>query len=181
MNKTKPYFTKYIQVEGEIKEGDVNYNPSAGEYGIFMPSGKSIYNPNSDGCYKVKLFLCSRDIQIDDQVVPLGNTKKWKILDIYTDNQQRLIATIKESSLKQYWECFVDNLTKPIGEISPEALGYVKEGDEFDEDKIKHKYKQVKAGFETYFDTEHQEERERDVFETIIEYYLIKGSCGHFH
>ena len=64
-----------------------------------------------------------------------------------------------------------------IGEISPDALSYVKEGDEFDEEQLRVQQIgphsdmddvfSIKASFRDTADYKH--------------YIQIKGSCNHFH
>ena len=126
---SKKYFTKYLPVEGEIKEGDKYSCPHKG-HGIDLGNGiphkpKTIIctYPHSGytckDCYKIKFFLCSRDIEPGDQV--------------YSDFDNGYLGIAKKKS-----EGF--NF-KMIGEISPEAT-WVKEGDEFDEGEIK-----IETGF----------------------------------
>lgn len=109
----KPYFAKYLPVEGEIKEGDMYW---------FNGSPTELRKDNNDAhgmcsCKKVKLFLCSRDIQIGDKVRWLTGNGEWGN-SVVTGDPSKLIETYKV-----------------IGEISPEAI-WVKEGDEFDEGDI---------------------------------------------
>lgn len=59
----KKYFTKYIPADGEIKEGDMVLDTLSGEIVCW-------WDGNNWDKYdkKVKLFLCSRDIQVGDTV-----------------------------------------------------------------------------------------------------------------
>lgn len=82
MNKT--FFTKYLAVEGEIKEGDwyetlvigLPQQRNAGTHPRWSGPKKHIGSPTDklvqlipeDHKRKLKLFLCSRDIKIDDKV-----------------------------------------------------------------------------------------------------------------
>jgi hypothetical protein len=93
----KQYFAKYLPVEGEIKEGDI----------VIGMDGK-----------KVKLFLCSRNIQVGDKVLDI-RTNTWKEVN-------------NSCGVELYKQKPNDIQFKVIGEISPNAK-WVKEGDEFEE------------------------------------------------
>lgn len=113
----KPYFVKYLPVEGEIKEGDSWMNPVTNVYWE-AATKEDIDKINSLGreCKKTKLFLCSRDIQVGDKV---------------TNNQDAIIPWNEDMQiLFETGVLLKDGLFKIVGEISPEAV-WVKEGDEF--------------------------------------------------
>ena len=149
----KKYFAKYLPVEGEIKEGDVALNKQG--YGLsrvgkkvegsiaefemhtmrpyesdVTPGKMCTRTSNSYKQYeqKVKLFLCSRDIQADDELYyPEGvEDKIRKEYNRYSDGnetyEQWFLGSIK-------WILSL-GVCKVIGQISPEAT-WVKEGDEF--------------------------------------------------
>lgn len=129
----KKYFAKYLPVEGEIKEGDYWIGD-----GISIPKQATRLEEKASeaaqkafgikyrkdflklkNAKKVKLFLCSKDIQVGD-----------KFFD------ERFLG--EEFEVES--ECHLHKLTdgkrfKIIGEISPNAT-WVKEGDEFDEEDI---------------------------------------------
>ncbi len=109
----KPYFAKYLPVEGEIKEGDWYKSPSGSI--LSQHNGTELL---PDGWYKVKLFLCSRDLNYGDEVT---------CINPYSVNY------LKKSKHFEFGD--TESWAKVIGEISPEAK-WVKEGDEFDEDNI---------------------------------------------
>lgn len=117
-----PYFTKYLPVEGEIKEGDIVQGVSGYFYqvkDIFHDAGKATSIKGESlllsQLQKVKLFLCSRDIQVGD---------KYRITDGFgTDGIE---FEFKEGQPKR------TSAFKVIGEISPAAV-WIKEGDEVDE------------------------------------------------
>lgn len=95
----------------------------------YLPEGKQypcnckiIYDKVYNNCCGVKLFLCSRDIQVGDKITLDGIS--------FTE-----FTRLKELS-KVYAPKF-DSYFKVIGEISPEAI-WVKEGDEFEEEDIKY-------------------------------------------
>lgn len=117
---TKTYFTKYLPVEGEIKWGD--YFKSKGN--IF----RHILNKDKDGNlhknYKdaklVKLFLCSRDIQVGDKFFSYADNYTTEfIADEFTFDADR--GYNKDYHTNKWF--------KIIGEVPP-SLG-LKEGEEF--------------------------------------------------
>lgn len=139
MNK---YFTKYIPVEGEIEEGDYYFDGTLLNQKLSSESwrvGKS--------WRKVKLFLCSRDIQVGDKIKDEGDLSQEFELN-------------NEYYLRLYKEKGCTNHFKVIGEISPDAISYVTEGQEFEESKV---------GRCFYGDT------------CPGGKVKIKGPCGHFH
>ncbi len=98
------YFLKYIPVEGKAGKGDtilVNNLPIYLQRDLF--DFEMSYDPE-----RVKLFLCSRDIQVEDYKTP-GK------LHIYHNGSEQPF--------------------KIIGEVDPK-LRKLKEGDEFDEIEI---------------------------------------------
>lgn len=117
---SKKYFAKYLPVEGEIKEGDYWQHPKGA---IFPYTEGYAKGPIASlKPKKVKLFLCSRDIQVGDKVL---NSKMTGDLDVTED-----ILELIQSEPNEGW-------FKVVGEISPEAR-WIKEGDEFDKDDIEH-------------------------------------------
>lgn len=118
----KKYFAKFLPVEREIKKGDkAQYR--TGEiisYDVQL---------NTDNLKKVKLFLCSRDIQVGDSVFEILSDKTLGDEFIWTEDINKYNY--------QYIED--DIVFKVIGEISPEAI-WVKELMEFDEDEIEEWY-----------------------------------------
>jgi hypothetical protein len=94
MTNNMKYFVKYLPVEGELTDENRKF-------------------PNQ--VYPVKPFLCSRDIQVGDEMNHPFQPYTFRA----TNNN------------KEVWkDCF-----KVMGEISPDAI-WVKEGDEFEEDDI---------------------------------------------
>ena len=145
------YFTKYLPVEGEIKEGDRVIHPD-GEVRKCIEIIKKDIKENDlivmtensghyrDKCKKVKLFLCSRDIKVGDKVKVdvLDNGKlndfTFKNIDI---DEGLPVWEFEGVGLFNYFPGYDEELPpfKVIGEISPDAI-WVKEGDEFDEEEI---------------------------------------------
>lgn len=145
----KPYFAKYLPVEGRVKQGDkflINDDHPQGRLrtAYRITTGNRLWNgqdwdtligehyfidptPKEGSgfvteleCKKASLFLCSRDIRAGDELY-------------YPDGKGPEIADDTEKHkawVKQY------GLFKVIGEISPNAK-WVKEGDEFDYNEVK--------------------------------------------
>lgn len=131
----KKYFVQLLAVEEEIEIED--------KVDVYVPVGEPPYyheiatvkgfNEEEDVlifdtftvgksfCKKVKLFLCSTDIQVGDEIC-------W--LDIYGKIQKTVPST--QDFIDSAEDCF-----KPLGEISLEAI-WIKEGDEFDDCAILH-------------------------------------------
>lgn len=164
------YFTKHLPVEGEMKEGDKYLH----EDGSIMNWTKLTGDPKKwVGLQKVKLFLCSRDIKMGDKVYYKGN-----------------IHRVIHKEEKSDW-LFIDpdpgpsidpkELTKVIGEISPDALSFVKEGMEFGEREIRvvSRYKEenrpkVIMDMKSFYSLDLK--LEIDTF-----FIQVKGPCAHFH
>lgn len=137
----KPYFARYLPVEGEIKDKALVLDKDRNKIGHIT------YPDNADGIYEVeyldgtsggcdhfelvKLFLCSRDIQVGDRIWN-QHSGYGKVMEIDEENQYLGVKYDIED-----WECEEDfkYIIEVIGEISPEAI-WVKEGDEFDESQI---------------------------------------------
>lgn len=143
------YFTKYLPVEGEIKAGDGHFktkfvaglsevsekeyyanggdeiNPTGKVEGdrIYIKDQGSWYHKGE--CQKVKLFLCSRDIQVGDKAY--FNTTSDPVEVTKVEN-----GMLTNKGGKTY---SVDESFKVIGEISPNA-SWVTEGMEFDENDV---------------------------------------------
>lgn len=157
--ESKPYFAKYLPVEGEIKEGDKFFDYSIYKEGrlrtCYTKPSKEI---NSGGeCKKVKFLLCSRDIKVGDKVHFINAhemTFEW--------NEMHEEGYLKE----RYY--------RVIGEISPEAT-WVKEGDEFDEDDWRY-VANIWDGAANNAILNKNHAPFPDPY-----YVQIKGPCGHFH
>lgn len=137
------YFAKYLPVEGEIKEGDKALKSN----GKIVYVNKAAAKHLTKDWKKAKLFLCSRDIQVDDEVT--DGLTKW----------------ITRVALTGTPDCTDTGGYKVIGEISRDALSYVKEGDEFDEPEVQ---KYITLGMSL------GRTEDPNIWE-------IKGPCGHFH
>lgn len=180
----KSYFAKYLPVEGEIKPGDLFecLDETFGHKPYEMPFEKEKQSTPCSKCRKVKLFLCSRDIQVGDEVhYNYNHDIKWIVDKLFT-------TTLKSGS----GEHPINTVYKVIGEISPDAK--VKEGDEFDEDQIKITLKRRRLCIcqpeHPYFpwknpDCPHLKEDHRGgelcMNEELYNFVEIKCPWGHFH
>ena len=130
------YFTKYLPLEGEINLEDsyllrVDSSIQKGDF-ILKNDGSTRSKLDmlcKGSILKVKLFLCSRDIQVGDKIWHTS----LKEQDICEDIVEEAIHIKSDreghySSMNQWF--------KVLGEISSGAI-WVKEGDEFEEDQIR--------------------------------------------
>lgn len=115
------YFTKYLPVEGEIKKGD-KFKCAKGENDRILVNEGIVPIKDTIHYQKVKLFLCSRDIQVGDE---------------FFDNKGNKYVYQTEDFEESYFES--DLAYKVIGEVSPDAT-WVKEGMEFNDDQIMKDY-----------------------------------------
>lgn len=182
----KKYFAKYLPIEGVINKGDkvlvvgkyiqtceglhdfdgiqIDWNPEIG----FATVAKS-------QSQKVQLFLCSRDIQVGDNVraeYPSTLSHDVKV------TKESEFTTVPHWTVEGGYEYAKNATFKVIGPISLEAT-WVKKGDEFEEDEVKKYWQPGGFGSETW----------NLVDVSILSYllpdaailYKIKGPCGHFH
>jgi hypothetical protein len=165
------YFAKYLPVEGEIKELGDRYittdypNEIFKVYDLHSIEDFGLKNKGT----KVKLFLCSRDIQVGDIVLCNyigGKEKEWKVVD-KADKSTTNIFIKTALKLGAY---------KVIGEISPDALSYVKEGQSYDESEL-----ELCSSLGEGYDPKYLREIETLKKHHDGIYVKIKGSCGHFH
>lgn len=199
----KQYFAKYLPVEGEIKKGTryrIGKSLGLGAYGEgYIGTAAIDFTPNAQRDQQaniVKLFLCSRDIQVGDEVYAepqaIDNYSKGlrlqvnDILDhVYLDDLSKKVYKIPileyisnpshPQTVGMTREWVMGNLWKVIGEISPEAT-WIKEGDEFDENEIEAFY------YDTRFGTQVGSVKRLGNMNRFVEIkYRIKGPCGRFH
>jgi hypothetical protein len=178
----KKYFAKYLPVEGEIKSDDTALTKyvegvtevTKEEY--YKNGGNEIFpvgNVTSDRlyvkghgwgtyfdreeCQKVKLCLCSRDIQVGDVVKDSLDTSLEGIVKNITGDKLSVEIDGEIVFVK------TNEVLKVIGEISSEA-SWVLKGDEFDRP-----------------DWEYESALQDDVNLQEDDFIRIKGPCGHFH
>jgi len=121
----KTYFAKYLPVEGKVEMGDKFIDTGVMDMIGTRANKKGEYN-----FQKVKLFLCSRDIQVGDTIY-----NKFNDVGIVSEFNTKTTFWLKGESIIGIARHSTGNWYKIIGEISPYAI-WVKEGDEFDEDQI---------------------------------------------
>lgn len=144
----KKYFAKYLPIEGEITVGDQFLSAWRKEHKFFWyPTADYITDTHyiwgnqpyakEDAVTKVKLFLCSRDIQVGDgiKLEPLVSEPDYPI---NTEEEAAHWRNVKEAF-------------KVIGEISPKAV-WVKQGDEFEEDEVRPSARHYSSKTRTYRD-----------------------------
>lgn len=133
MEGNKPYFAKYLPVEGEIKEGDKCLMYLGSNY--LLPTIQTYDGVSHLGKEDklMKFFLCSRDIQVGSKFT-WGNIKT-RIEDVVEHilKDGRIIDS--SGTYHTIEDTFLEFDFKVIGEISPEAT-WVEEGDEFTFGKI---------------------------------------------
>lgn len=180
------YFTKYLPVEDEIKEGDKIYFKHDGSRGLMNERGlpKWVIDKCKERGYKTgKLFICTKDIKVGDKVVK--DASNWKSNDFDSwgrgEGEAEVLEVIPDIDLRweggRAWED-LKQILKVVGEVSPKAE-WVKEGHTWGED--------------FYYDCFPRHEHDDDG-KTIwhdeydlpdpnrkIPIYNIKGPCGHYH
>lgn len=178
----KPYFAKYLVANGHFQYAGANIrHKKTGQIGKIKKVGEGLDETQYE---HVKLFLCSRDIQVGDKVYM--NDSRFSepiIVGSFLINGEHRVGWYPEgfqvnTERKLQGVKGFGNYGKVIGEISPDAT-WAKEGDEFDEDKIsiwekikpqEWKHKQI-------------EQYKKLMGKVNPEHFMIrlKGPCGHFH
>lgn len=167
------YFTKYLPVEGEIKEGD--YYITAPDY-INIRKCEDKSWGTFEMCKKVKLFLCSRDIQVGDIILHDNNLEARLTA---TKSTIELIRQRQDPSWVNPQPSF-----KVIGEVSPETLEWVTEGMEFEEDQVLCRYKH-RSFPDMDFTSNHSmqkedwDEKEEEKYACVVE--IKCPTCKYFH
>lgn len=158
----KKFFAKYLPVEGEVHEGD-KYLDRLVPW-VKKPlthSGMVYYGDELNGTYrnpiiqavegttspkncirKVKLFLCTRDIQIGDQVYweyPKGITPACLTVVAIPEITSGLAGLDDKYLLTCPSEisAFSLDIYKPIGEIIASRSLHIEDGDEFNTDEAR--------------------------------------------
>lgn len=188
---SKLYFTKYLPIEGEIKEDDTTFRMGKVQ--------KANLNFPKDYQQKVKLFLCSRDIQVGDEYTYEESKGKLLKKEGNTITTEWLEGFNKGKKSTDHIVMF-NHAFKVIGEVSKDALTYVTEEMEFEENEIKisqnakFKYNWKDFPFEGKNRTDLRKQTiyphspsfsnsTWEILNPLPEHILIKikGQCGHFH
>lgn len=157
----KPYFAKYLPVDGEVKDGDIVLIQ-----GRFVESRTGPYTKKFT--QKYHLFLCTKVIKTGDKV--------------FTPSLEKGVVTGWDEDYKCWtFSTSSHNMAKPgvlfkaIGPISPDAE-WVKEGDEFEESEVDLTgtiFYRDKYGLSRHHPWSEVYSKEK--------YHLVKGPCDHFH
>jgi hypothetical protein len=128
------YFTKYLPVEGEIQPHTPVKQPSGSVKKSGLPPD-FIPAAIRNGWKPVKLFLCSTDIQVGDEVIHNKITSTPVTVGDIVKGFVWFQETPGKYTLK---DCY-----KVIGEVSPDAV-WVTEGMEFTEEQVEEWYWHLK-------------------------------------
>lgn len=140
---SKKYFAKWVVVEGDIKAGDSYLK---GSMMILKCLSMKKRKLNRLHYKKVKLSLCSTDLQVGDRAYFDGIPHSGITLETIISISGYIIQTGSGG-----W--YIDQMPNPpykvIGEISPEAT-WVEEGMRFDEEEIQYCMSDGFENFEGY-------------------------------
>lgn len=183
------YFAKCLPIEGEIKEGDhILINNIIGIVG----SAVEFF----EGCKKVKLFLCSRDIQVGDEIKAM-----WYFNDGSLSYQWGIVtgdgADNELVPLPNYWNVKIPTKTEKRifkkGDLFGKSTGEMIDVFMVKELPKEYSFKVlgeispeatwVKEGDE-FEDFQLRKVFENNIFDkTVFDtgIYKILGPCGHFH
>lgn len=121
-----------------------------------------------------KLFLTSSDIQVGDNVYTCRTKDDYKnetfpIKALVVSEEDKFVWNVRAEGWSDDMSVLMPKnyCIKVIGEVSPDALSYVREGQEFDQS-------QVMGGYKSHFITIEDINKGYD-------FYRIKGPCGHMH
>lgn len=167
----KQYFVKAIPREGKIEIGD---------YVFFKINGKwngpadfdSMLGPQIEDVKRAVFYLCSRDIKIGDVATEELDDGSFEDFEIHTKND--IFKDFIEAGLQ----------FKLIERISPDALKWVTEDDEFDEYELwwfsKMHFPQYHRIFKVLPDGKWDEELEKEPM--AFKACMVKcPHCDRFH
>lgn len=152
------YTTKWLPVEGEIKKEDYYFfknEPS----NILQRTTSRDLTLLQNNLQKVKLFLISYDIKIGDLA--------------FVPNEEEA-GTVSDGEDLKYWKS--KNSYKMIGEISPDALSYVKANEKYNKEDL---CSFLAAGFGSGTQKHVLPFEEKEGQNKL--YVGVLGPCGHFH
>jgi hypothetical protein len=179
------YFAKWIPIEGKVEEGDICKHSLTGflgrlEYWNSEKMGKrdeGYYLVNKDDfqgvsksyLQKVKLFICSRDISIGDEIVYIGPDITLEALpeELRFKTGCKSTCTNPKTISREFW-------VKVIAEVSPKED--IKEGQEFDRNDFELRWTNSKGENSlTMKDVDTEEES------PVLKAYFKCPTCGTFH
>lgn len=135
-----------------------------------------------DDCFQehelktIDLYVCSKNIKAGDKVFDKGDLNYPLYFKGTPENDTEIGEFLTEDNLFTYRN--MSDVFKVIGEVSLSSLGYVKQGDEFDEGDLQFKLKKGDlaghifnlSNIKAFIGNSYQHA-----------WVLIKGPCGHFH
>lgn len=162
----KPYFAKWLPVEGDIKEGDTFIDRGLGacvlgKDGWIEWKGGTTNLSVGEEHKKHILFICSRKIRFGRGIYHMHSSVEYECSSRHTGLGTVNLNRIGEpnhpnNGSVQETECY-----QVVGKVSIEAK-WVKEDSEFDEEEIHRCFIDGLA----------------DPMKATVQ---IKGPCGHFH
>jgi len=175
----KKYFVRYLPVDGEVKEGD-RWSGVSNDVRFTSPyrwnhtdDKDDLLDPEVSDVKPVKLFLCTVDIQVGDDIKKDygGTTRDSKVFKQRNDTLVKLEGYYDWHDLSKLGE---KGFYKIVGVVSPNAT-WVKPLDEFEEEEIKISKRCQECyfteGAQVWCGCSNQN----------ISFVEIKGPCGHFH
>lgn len=128
------YFTEYIQTEGPIVEGDMI--AFEGNMNDILMFGKEVIPPAKWSDKKVKLVLCTRDIQVGDKIQYLSRDGEMWFEGILDKIEGEYIFLKEDRFMDDYHMSYLlKDAYKVIGKVSSQAV-WVTKGMEFDTSEL---------------------------------------------
>lgn len=141
------YYTKFIAVDSQIEEGDIfqiinEHAPGGPSRRILSwgntsaidvtPVNDDIIKVHKKNAKKVKMFLCSKEVPNIGDTVYLENSYNYssKVIDKIGGSDRDIILE-KMPSQRGNGTLDYREMIKILGEVSEDALFFVKEGDEY--------------------------------------------------
>lgn len=162
------YFTKYLKVEGKATVNGCN-QCEIGEV-IKIREDNYRYLGNNE-FEKVKLFLCTRDIQVGDEIVCDEDISKKAVVESLTSSGLIRLRVNKEFYTEVQNSCF-----KVIGELSKDAI-WITEGMEFEEEDINRQFYDDSGSSESCWFNYNKLHTEEDWAETPEDWKRIQIKC----
>lgn len=172
------YFTKYLTIDREIKDGELGLSVNCALYTHHKYLTKDYGKP-------VKLFLCSKNISFGGDIHLFKNPEK-EYHSFSRDTKSGVInlCTIENGKHKLTFSIKQEECFKVIGVISDSAV-WIKEGDILTQDDIQICIWPGGIGSETWnivpihkFSKSDQKIWLNSGYQKVIR---IKGQCTHFH
>ncbi len=128
------FFTKYLPVDGIITKGDY-FLMGENKRVTLCEADKDAEYFTKEGYQKVKLFLCSDDIQVGDNVfLENGYNYFSKAIDKINNSDRDIILETMPENRKSGTIDYRE-MVKVLGEVSPDAI-WIKNDMEFDKTDV---------------------------------------------